>query len=163
MRMMRCFWGSHTLIMSGRYLLLNWLYTGHWNTKCISVSYWLAENGHVVLSVVVENWCLWRFICDTPILNCACIPQSKEHPQRERQRERESIHGIPKDSNHHVSYKSTSKSNSPQYFSEAVISETKGTFKISRIWCTGWWSAARQSGIFCLAIGKLLYQAMLIQ
>ena len=52
-------------------LVLNWLYTGHWNTKCISVSYCLAQNGHVVLSVVVENRCLWRFICDTPILNCA--------------------------------------------------------------------------------------------
>ena len=33
MRMMTCFLGSCTLILSGRYLLLNWLYTGHWNTR----------------------------------------------------------------------------------------------------------------------------------
>ena len=61
MRMMRCFLGSSTLIMLGKYLLLNLLYTGHWNTICISVSCLLAQNGHVVLSVV-ENQCLWRFI-----------------------------------------------------------------------------------------------------
>ena len=48
-RMIRCFLGSRTLIMSGRYLLLNWLHTGHWNTKCISVSCWLARNGHVTV------------------------------------------------------------------------------------------------------------------
>ena len=71
MRVMRCFLGSRTLIMSGGYLLRNWLYTGHWNTKCISVSCLLAQNGHVVLSDVVENRCLWKFMCNTPILNCA--------------------------------------------------------------------------------------------
>ena len=61
MRVMRCVLGSCTLIMLGRYLLLNCLYTGHWNIKYISVSGLLAQNGHAVFSVVVENRYLWRY------------------------------------------------------------------------------------------------------
>ena len=57
MRVIRCFLWSRTLIIVCRYLLLNWLYTGHWNTKCTSVSCSLAQNGHIVLSLVVENRC----------------------------------------------------------------------------------------------------------
>ena len=48
----KCLPESCKLVMPGRYVLFAWSYSGHSNTKCISVSWLFTKNGHVVWSVV---------------------------------------------------------------------------------------------------------------